>query len=208
MRPVTKVIDDTLRPADTDGVEEVKHPIEPPEFELFAQRIVANVGQVRDYVLSSYKESGIDPLQYPMMKAWQDVPYIVKCRVKWLQKQTASNTVADRRELEEFLTQVIRCDPRLEGRRDRRGLNAMDAVKELCKMKGFYSPVEIKNTHEIVVPDHIRRMSDEQLLQITSQAKGEVIDVQSEVAALPDNSSERADVEEPQGQSEHRVHEE
>ena len=176
--------DATLRAADTDGVEEIKHPIEPPEFELFAQRIVANVGVKSDYVLTSYKEAGIDPLQYPMMKAWSDIPYVVKCRVKWLQKQTASNTVADRRELEEFLTQIIRDDQRLKERTDRKRLDTMEAVKELCKMKGFYSPVEIKNTHEIVVPQHIRNMSDAQLLAITQAAKGEVIDVAAEVKEL------------------------
>ena len=176
--------DATLRAADTDGVEEIKHPIEPPEFELFAQRIVANVGVKSDYVLTSYKEAGIDPLQYPMMKAWSDIPYVVKCRVKWLQKQAASNTVADRRELEEFLTQIIRDDQRLKERTDRKRLDTMEAVKELCKMKGFYSPVEIKNTHEIVVPQHIRNMSDAQLLAITQAAKGEVIDVAAEVKEL------------------------
>ena len=176
--------DATLHAADTDGVEEIKHPIEPPEFELFAQRIVANVGVKSDYVLTSYKEAGIDPLQYPMMKAWSDIPYVVKCRVKWLQKQAASNTVADRRELEEFLTQIIRDDQRLKERTDRKRLDTMEAVKELCKMKGFYSPVEIKNTHEIVVPQHIRNMSDAQLLAITQAAKGEVIDVAAEVKEL------------------------
>ena len=176
--------DATLHAADTDGVEEIKQPIEPPELELFAQRIVANVGVKSDYVLTSYKEAGIDPLQYPMMKAWSDIPYVVKCRVKWLQKQAASNTVADRRELEEFLTQIIRDDQRLKERTDRKRLDTMEAVKELCKMKGFYSPVEIKNTHEIVVPQHIRNMSDAQLLAITQAAKGEVIDVAAEVKEL------------------------
>ena len=191
--------DATLHAADTDGVEEIKHPIEPPEFELFAQRIVANVGVKSDYVLISYKGAGIDPLQYPMMKAWADIPYVVKCRVKWLQKQTASNTVADRRELEEFLTQIIRDDQRLKERTDRKRLDTMEAVKELCKMKGFYSPVEIKNTHEIVVPQHIRNMSDAQLLAITQAAKGEVIDVAAEVKELPNHGEENVKQEEEGG---------
>ena len=191
--------DATIHAADTDGVEEIKHPIEPPEFELFAQRIVANVGVKSDYVLTSYKEAGIDPLQYPMMKAWADIPYVVKCRVKWLQKQTASNTVADRRELEEFLTQITRDDQRLKERTDRKRLDTMDAVKELCKMKGFYSPVEIKNTHEIVVPQHIRNMSDAQLLAITQAAKGEVIDVAAEVKELPNHGEANVKQEEEGG---------
>ena len=191
--------DATLHAADTDGVEEIKHPIEPPEFELFAQRIVANVGVKSDYVLTSYKEAGIDPLQYPMIKAWSDIPYVVKCRVKWLQKQTASNTVADRRELEEFLTQIIRDDQRLKERTDRKRLDTMEAVKELCKMKGFYSPVEIKNTHEIVVPQHIRNMSDAQLLAITQAAKGEVIDVAAEVKELPNHGETNVKQEEEGG---------
>ena len=191
--------DATLHAADTDGVEEIKHPIEPPEFELFAQRIVANVGVKSDYVLTSYKEAGIDPLQYPMMKAWSDIPYVVKCRVKWLQKQAASNTVADRRELEEFLTQIIRDDQRLKERTDRKRLDTMEAVKELCKMKGFYSPVEIKNTHEIVVPQHIRNMSDAQLLAITQAAKGEVIDVAAEVNELPNHGEANVKQEEEGG---------
>ena len=199
MQKSIQLKDATLHAADTDGVEEIKHPIEPPEFELFAQRIVANVGVKSDYVLTSYKEAGIDPLQYPMMKAWADIPYVVKCRVKWLQKQTASNTVADRRELEEFLTQIIRDDQRLKERTDRKRLDTMEAVKELCKMKGFYSPVEIKNTHEIVVPQHIRNMSDAQLLAITQAAKGEVIDVAAEVKELPNHGEENVKQEEEGG---------
>lgn len=168
---------DALHPAEDDGVEPVRSPIEPPEFEVFAQRIVANVGVVKEYVIESYKEAGLDPLVHSMFKTWQDVPYIVKGRVKHLMAQTASRTVADRREVEEFLTAIIRDDPRIHERKDYRKLLPMDAVKELCKMRGFYSPVEIKNTHEIVVPDAVRRMSDAELLEMAKSAKDEVIDI-------------------------------
>lgn len=168
---------DALHPSDEDGVEPVKHPISPPEFELFAQRIVANVGRVKEYVLRSYKEAGLDPLEHSMFKTWVDVPMLVKGRVKHLLSQTASSTVADRTEIEEFLTAIIRNDERIQNRKDYKKLLPMDAVKELCKMRGFYSPVEIKNTHEIVVPDAVRRMSDAELLEMAKSAKDEVIDV-------------------------------
>ena len=175
---------DALHPSTSDGVQDEFGPIQPPEYELFAQRIVANAGRVKEYVIKAYKEAGLDPLVHSMFKAWEDVPAIVKGRVKYLMRRTASQTVADRKEVEEFLTQIIRGDPRLESHPDRKHLYAIEAVKELCKMKGYYSPVEIKNTHEIVVPDAIRRMSDEQLIALTNEAKGEVIEVEAEVKAL------------------------
>lgn len=168
---------DALHPSEDDGVEPIKRPIDPPEFELFAQRIVANVGVVKEYVLESYKQAGLDPLVHSMFKTWIDVPALVKGRVKYLLSQTASNTVADRREVEEFLTAIIRNDPRIQERSDVRKLFPMDAVKELCKMRGFYSPVEIRNTHEILVPDAVRRMSDAELLEMANTAKEEVIDI-------------------------------
>lgn len=178
-------ISDALLPSDTEGVEPIRHPIEPPEYELFAQRLVSNVGMVKGYVLESYKEAGLDPLTHSMFKTWADVPAVVKGRVKHLQSLTASKTVADKREIEEFLTAVMRNDKRIKERSDYRRLFPMDAVKELCKMRGYYSPVEIKNTHEIVVPDAIRRMSDEELQALANQAMQETIDVESEIKELP-----------------------
>lgn len=173
---------DAIHPVDTDGMDPIKHPIEPPEFELFAQRITSNAGLGKGYILKSYKEAGLDPMIHAMFKEWKDVPCVVKRRVKYLLSQTASNTVADRREIEEFLTAVMRNDERMQQRSDGKHLNAIDAVKELCKMRGFYSPVEIKNTHEIVVPDVIQKMSDEELSALVNQAKTEVIDVEFEVS--------------------------
>ena len=79
----------------------------------------------------------------------------------------------------------MRNDERIQGRSDYKKLFPMDAVKELCKMRGFYSPVEIKNTHEIVVPDSIRRMSDAELQALANQARQETIDVESEIKELP-----------------------
>lgn len=169
---------DALHPSDDDGVEPVKDPIEPPEFELFAQRIVANVGTVKEYVLESYKQAGLDPLVHSMFKTWADVPCVVRGRVKYLLSKTASRTVADRTEIEEFLTAVIRNDERIMKRKDYKNLHALEAVKELCKMRGFYSPVEIKNTHELVIPDAVRRMSDAELLEITESARKEAIDAE------------------------------
>ena len=147
----------------------------------------------KEYVIRSYKEAGLDPLVHSMFKEWIDVPAVVKGRVKFLMKKTASQTVASRREVEEFLTQIIRGDPRLEAHPDRKHLFALDAVKELCKMKGFYSPVEIKNTHEIVVPDAIRRMSDEQLMALANEAKGEVIEVDAEAVDVPQIESKESE---------------
>lgn len=168
-----------------DGsLQEYSTPIQPPEFELFAQQIITHNGDI----IKAYKCSGIDTLKYPMYKTWKDLPPIVKGRVQNLLRRTASQTVADRKELMEFLTKVIRDDPSISNRSDRRRLDAMEAVKELCKISGFYSPVEIKNTHEIVVPDAIQRMSNEQLAQIAAQARHEVIDAQYEIAALPQST--------------------
>lgn len=188
---------DALHPSDSDGVRDEPNPVQPPEFELFAQRLVANAGTGKGYVLKSYKEAGLDPLVHSMFKEWIDVPAVVKGRVRFLMRKTASQTVASRKEVEEFLTQIIRGDPRLESHPDRKHLFALEAVKELCKMKGFYSPVEIKNTHEIVVPDAIRRMTDEQLKALAMEAQGEVVDVESEVVETP--LLERQEDEDGQG---------
>lgn len=168
---------DALHPSADDGCGDVRGPISPPEFEVFAHRIVANAGKSSDYVLKSYKEANLDPLVHSLFREWADLPAVVKGRVRYLMKSVASDAVASRREVEEFLTQIIRADERLDGRKDRKKLDAIEAVKELCKMRGYYSPVEIRNTHEIVVPDAIRRMTDEQLLEMANSAKSEVIDV-------------------------------
>lgn len=175
---------DALLPS-SDGEKDVSSPIDPPEYEVFAHRLVANAGTGAGYVLKSYKEANLDPLVHSLFREWADVPAVVKGRVRHLMRTVAADAVASRREVEEFLTQVIRADARLDGRRDRKRLDAMEAVKELCKMRGYYSPVEIRNTHEIVVPDAIRRMSDEQLRELAMQAKGEVIDVSNTVKELP-----------------------
>lgn len=169
---------DSLHPSIDDGCGDISTPIEPPEYEVFAHRLVANAGTGAGYVLKSYKEANLDPLVHSLFREWADVPAIVKGRVRHLMRSVAADAVASRREVEEFLTQVIRADARLDGRKDRRRLDAMEAVKELCKMRGYYSPVEIRNTHEIVVPDAIRRMSDEQLLEMANAAKADVIDVE------------------------------
>lgn len=178
---------DALRPYQDEELKPVSSPLEPPEFELFAQRIVSNVGQVKDYVLKSYKEAGLDPLVHAMYKEWRDIPFQVRGRVKYLLSKTASNTVMSRRELEEFLTAIIRGDERIEQRKDYRKLFPMEAVKELCKMRGYYSPIEIKSTKELVVSKNISSMSDDELMQIAQRAKAEAIEYRAEVSPSPLN---------------------
>lgn len=159
---------DALHPSDNDGVEAIRHPIEPPEFEVFAQKIVENVGKVKEYVLQSYKEAGLDPLVHSQFKTWADVPSVVKGRVKYLLSLSASSAVASRRELEVWLTARIR------GTIVDRRVNPLEALKELCKMKGFYSPIEIKNTHEVTVPKQISALSTDELRELAAETVKEM----------------------------------
>lgn len=155
-----------------DDVNEERDPLD-PKWEMYSQALVRYCG---DFVKAA--NECLDPLVDPIPSEEDGVPVKVRGRVKYLLNRAASETVATRREVEMFLTRVIRNDESIRQRSDARKIMPMDAVKELCKMKGWYSPVEIRNTHEIVVPDSIRRMSDEELMRIASQARGEVLDAE------------------------------
>ena len=157
-----------------DGVREERAPLD-PKWELYSQSLVRNMGS-----LAKAASECLDPLSDPVPYTMDEVPERVKGRVKFLLAKAASETVATRQEVEMFLTRIIRADPAVEARRDCRKIAPMDAVKELCKMKGWYSPVEIRERRELVVPEAILRMSDEELSKMAEEARGEVIDVEGE----------------------------
>lgn len=142
-------------------VTEAREPLEPPKAELFAQAIVRNNGDIRKAC-----SEVLDPLTDPTYTDAEQIPDKIRARVKYLLNRAASDTVATRQEVELLLSQSIR------GQTDR--VEAIDAIRELCKMKGWYSPVEIHNTHELKVPDRIAGMSDEDLnrmIELGKQAK-------------------------------------
>lgn len=136
-----------------DDVKECRDPLEPPKLELFAQAIVRNNGDIRKATAEV-----LDPLSDPCFTDAEQLPDKIRARVKYLLNRSASDTVASRQEVELLLTKVIR------GQSD--AALPIEAVRELCKMKGWYSPVEIHNTHELKVPDRIAGMSDEDLDRI------------------------------------------
>lgn len=156
---------------------EARQPLNPPKAEMFAQAIVRLNGDVRRACAEV-----MDPLSDPSYSDFDKLPASIQKRVKYLLNRAASETVADRKEVELLLTKSIR------GQDDR--VEPIDAVRELCKMKGWYSPVEHHNVHELRIPDRVAGMSDAELdrmielgkqaeLEDKSKAKveAEVIDV-------------------------------
>lgn len=142
-------------------VREAREPLEPPKAELFAQAIVRNNGDIRKACSEVF-----DPLTDPMYTDHEQIPDKIKARVKYLLNRSASDTVATRQEVELLLTKSIR------GQTD--AVEPIDAVRELCKMKGWYSPVEINHTHELKVPERIVGMSDadlNRLIELGKEAK-------------------------------------
>lgn len=152
-----------------DDVNEERNPLD-PKWELYSQALVRYHG---DFVKAA--NECLDPLVDPIPSEEDGVPVKVRGRVKYLLNRAASETVATRQEVEMFLTRVIRNDESIKNRADYKKIFPMDAVKELCKMKGWYSPVEIRNTHELLVPDSIRRMSDDELMKIAGGAKSDMV---------------------------------
>lgn len=129
---------------------EARQPLSPPKAELFAQAIVRLNGDVRRACAEV-----MDPLSDPSYSEFEKLPTPIQKRVKYLLNRAASETVADRKEVELLLTKSIR------GQDDR--VEPIDAVRELCKMKGWYSPVEHHNVHELRIPDRVAGMSDAEL---------------------------------------------
>ena len=142
-------------------VTEAREPLKPPKAELLAQAIVRLNGDIR-----RASAEVLDPLSDPSYTEYEQLPEPIQKRVKYLLNRAANDTVATREEVELLLTRSIR------GQDD--SVEPIDAVRELCKMKGWYSPVEIHNTHELKVPDRIAGMSDEDLnrmIELGKQAK-------------------------------------
>lgn len=159
-----------------DDLKMAREPLSPPKAELFAQAIVRLGGDIRRAVAEV-----LDPLTDPSYTEFDGLPEQIQRRVKYLLNRAASDTVATREEVELLLTKNIR------GQED--SIEPIDAVRELCKMKGWYSPVNINHTHELKIPERISGMSQEELdrmielgrqaktLEGPKEAEAEVIDV-------------------------------
>lgn len=144
-----------------DDLKMAREPLSPPKAELFAQAIVRLGGDIRKAVAEV-----LDPLSDPSYTEFDGLPEQIQRRVKYLLNRAASETVATREEVELLLTKNIR------GQED--SIEPIDAVRELCKMKGWYSPVNINHTHELKIPERISGMSQEELdrmIELGRQAK-------------------------------------
>lgn len=138
-----------------------REPLSPPKAELFAQAIVRLGGDIRKAVAEV-----LDPLTDPSYTEFDGLPEQIQRRVKYLLNRAASETVATREEVELLLTKNIR------GQED--SIEPIDAVRELCKMKGWYDPVKINHTHELKIPERISGMSDadlNRLIELGKEAK-------------------------------------
>jgi len=159
-----------------DDLKMAREPLSPPKAELFAQAIVRLGGDIRKAVAEV-----LDPLTDPSYTEFEGLPEQIQRRVKYLLNRAASDTVATREEVELLLSKSIR------GQDD--SIEPIDAVRELCKMKGWYSPVNVNHTHELKIPERISGMSQEELdrmielgrqaktLEAPKEAEAEVIDV-------------------------------
>ena len=144
-----------------DDLKMAREPLSPPKAELFAQAIVRLGGDIRRAVAEV-----LDPLSDPSYTEFEGLPEQIQRRVKYLLNRAASETVATREEVELLLSKNIR------GQDDT--IEPIDAVRELCKMKGWYSPVNINHTHELKIPERISGMSQEELdrmIELGRQAK-------------------------------------
>lgn len=131
-------------------VTEAREPLKPPKAELLAQAIVRLNGDIR-----RASAEVLDPLSDPSYTEYEQLPEPIRKRVKYLLNRAADETVATREEVELLLTKNIRGQ---DG-----SIEPIDAVRELCKMKGWYDPVKINHTHELKIPERISGMSDADL---------------------------------------------
>ena len=134
-------------------VTEAREPLKPPKAELLAQAIVRLNGDIR-----KASAEVLDPLSDPSYTEYEQLPEPIRKRVKYLLNRAADETVATREEVELLLTKNIRGQ---DG-----SIEPIDAVRELCKMKGWYDPVKINHTHELKIPERISGMSDADLNRI------------------------------------------
>ena len=157
-----------------DDLKMAREPLSPPKAELFAQAIVRLGGDIRRAVAEV-----LDPLSDPSYTEFEGLPEQIQRRVKYLLNRAASDTVATREEVELLLSKSIR------GQDDT--IEPIDAVRELCKMKGWYSPVEHHNVHELRIPDRVAGMSDDELdrmIELGRQAELEDKSKEMETAAI------------------------
>ena len=134
-------------------VTEAREPLKPPKAELLAQAIVRMNGDIR-----RASAEVLDPLSDPSYTEYEQLPEQIRKRVKYLLNRAANDTVATREEVELLLTKNIRGQ---DG-----SIEPIDAVRELCKMKGWYDPVKVNHTHELKIPERISGMSDADLNRI------------------------------------------
>lgn len=157
-----------------DDLKMAREPLSPPKAELFAQAIVRLGGDIRRAVAEV-----LDPLSDPSYTEFDGLPEQIQRRVKYLLNRAASDTVATREEVELLLSKSIR------GQDDT--IEPIDAVRELCKMKGWYSPVEHHNVHELRIPDRVAGMSDDELdrmIELGRQAELEDKSKEMEAAVI------------------------
>ena len=150
-------------------VTEAREPLKPPKAELLAQAIVRLNGDIR-----RASAEVLDPLSDPSYTEYEQLPEPIQKRVKYLLNRAANETVATREEVELLLTRSIR------GQDD--SVEPIDAVRELCKMKGWYDPVKVNHTHELKIPERISGMSDADLNRIIELGReARTLDAQKQI---------------------------
>ena len=150
-------------------VTEAREPLKPPKAELLAQAIVRLNGDIR-----RASAEVLDPLSDPSYTEYEQLPEQIQKRVKYLLNRAANDTVATREEVELLLTKNIRGQ---DG-----SIEPIDAVRELCKMKGWYDPVKVNHTHELKIPERISGMSDADLNRIIELGReARTLDAQKQI---------------------------
>ena len=142
-------------------VTEAREPLKPPKAELLAQAIVRLNGDI-----GKASAEVLDPLSDPSYSKYEQLPKKIQKRVKYLLNRAANETVATREEVELMLTRSIR------GQNNK--VEPIDAVRELCKMKGWYDPVKVNHAYELKIPERISGMSDadlNRLIELGNEAK-------------------------------------
>ena len=150
-------------------VTEAREPLKTPKAELLAQAIVRLNGDIR-----RASAEVLDPLSDPSYTEYEQLPEQIRKRVKYLLNRAANDTVATREEVELLLTKNIRGQ---DG-----SIEPIDAVRELCKMKGWYDPVKVNHTHELKIPERISGMSDADLNRIIELGReARTLDAQKQI---------------------------
>lgn len=101
---------------------EARQPLNPPKAEMFAQAIVRLNGDVRRACAEV-----MDPLSDPSYSDFDKLPASIQKRVKYLLNRAASETVADRREVELLIKKIYR---------DKSGVFKVEDRREIAKELG------------------------------------------------------------------------